>query len=66
MENPKQVTGGVQFEGTVSPARKEWKDHVDAEFGKLTENFRQRIGDYFVRAATTEPDIPETAQFPCR
>jgi hypothetical protein len=29
----------------------------------LSENFKQRFGDYLYRAATTEPDITETAQF---
>jgi hypothetical protein len=63
IEDPKQVPGGVQFEQQLAKARQELEDHIDAEFGKLTENFRQRIGDYLVRAATTEPDITETAQF---
>src|SRR6185503_17737489 len=63
IEDPKQVVGGVEFEEKLEKARAELEKHVDAEFARLTENFRQRIGDYLVRAATTEPDITETTQF---
>jgi len=63
IEDPKQVAGGVEFEEKFAKERQELEKHIDAEFGKLTENFRQRIGDYLVRAATTEPDITETTQF---
>src|SRR2546425_1225176 len=63
LEDPKEVTGGVEFEQQLSKARQELEQHIDAEFAKLTENLRQRIGDYLVRAATTQPDITETAQF---
>src|SRR5207247_9254143 len=47
----------------VASARKELEQHIEAEFAKLTENLRQRIGDYLLRAATTRPDITETTQF---
>ena len=63
IEDPKEVPGGVEFEEKFAKERQELEKHIDAEFGKLTENFRQRIGDYLVRAATTEPDLTETAQF---
>lgn len=63
IEDPKDVPGGVEFEEKLAKARKELEDHVDAEFAKLTEILRQRIGDYLVRAATTRPDITETTQF---
>jgi hypothetical protein len=63
LEDPKDVPGGVEFEEKLAKARKELEDHVDAEFTKLTEIMRQRIGDYLVRAATTKPDITETTQF---
>jgi hypothetical protein len=63
IEDPKQVAGGVEFEEKLAAARKELEQHIDADFAKLTETFRQRIGDYLVRAATTEPDITETTQF---
>ena len=63
IEDPKQVPGGVEFEARLAAARKELQDHIDADYTKLTENFRQRIGDYLIRAATTEPGLTETTQF---
>jgi hypothetical protein len=63
LEDPAQVPGGVQFEQQLAQARKELEQHIDAEFAHLTENFRQRFGDYLYRAGTTEPDITETSQF---
>lgn len=63
IEDPKSVAGGVEFEEKFAKARAELEKHVDDEFAKLTENLRQRIGDYLVRAATTQPDLTETTQF---
>lgn len=63
IEDPKTVPGGEQFEEQLAKARAELQKHEDEEFAKLTENFRQRIGDYLVRAATTKPDLTETTQF---
>ncbi|MFM7103727.1 MAG: DUF1549 and DUF1553 domain-containing protein, partial [Verrucomicrobiota bacterium] len=63
LEDPAQVPGGEAFEQSLAKARKELEDHVDAEFAKLTEVMRQRLGDYLVRAATTAPDLAETTQF---
>lgn len=63
IEDPATVPEGPQFEERLGKARKELEDHIDAEYAKLTENLRQRLGDYLVRAATTRPDLTETAQF---
>jgi hypothetical protein len=63
IEDLNAVAGGVEFEEKLAKARHELEQHIDAEFAKLTENFRQRIADYLVRAATTRPDLTETAQF---
>jgi hypothetical protein len=63
LEDPEQVPGGVQFEQQLAKARKELDQHIDGEFAHLTDNFRQRFGDYLYRAGTTEPDITETSQF---
>ena len=63
LEDPAQVAGGVEFEKQLAKARQELEQHIDAEYARLTDNFRQRMGDYLVRAATTEPDIAETTQF---
>jgi len=63
LEDPTNVPGGVEFEKQFAKALHELERHIDTEFGKLTENFRQRVGDYLVRAATTKPDLWETTQF---
>jgi hypothetical protein len=63
IEDPKQVPGGVEFEKQLAKARQELEHHIDTEFTNLTEMLRQRVGDYLVRAATTPPDLTETAQF---
>ncbi len=63
LEDPEKVLGGTEFESQLANARKELEKQIDDQFEKLTENFRQRIGDYLLRAATTDPDITETAQF---
>jgi hypothetical protein len=63
LEDPKQKPGGEEFEKQLAKARQELEQHVDAEFTRLTETFRQRIGDYLVRAVTTKPDLWETTQF---
>ncbi|MBN8247856.1 MAG: DUF1553 domain-containing protein, partial [Verrucomicrobia bacterium] len=63
IEDPASVTDGPAFEARLAAARKELEDHITADFVRLTEVFRQRLGDYLVRAATTEPDLTETTQF---
>lgn len=63
IEDPAAVPGGPEFEERLAAARRELDDHLDAEHAKLTGILRSRLGDYLVRAATTEPDLTETAQF---
>ena len=63
LEDPKTVPGGVEFEKQLAQARRELEQQIDTEFARLSENFRQRFGDYLFRAATTDPDITETSQF---
>jgi hypothetical protein len=63
LEDPEHVPGGADFEKQLAQAHKELEQHIDTEFAHLTENFRQRFGDYLYRAGTTEPDITETSQF---
>ncbi|MBL9173217.1 MAG: DUF1553 domain-containing protein [Verrucomicrobiales bacterium] len=63
IEDPATVPGGIPFEERLAAARKELEDHIDAECAKLTRTLRDRLGDYLVRAATTAPDLSETAQF---
>jgi hypothetical protein len=63
IEDPASVADGPAFEKKFAEARKNLEDHIDAEFVRLTEILRQRIGDYLVRAATTVPDLSETTQY---
>lgn len=63
LEDPTNVPGGMEFEKQFAKALQELEQHIDAEFARLTETFRQRVGDYLVRAATTKPDLWETTQF---
>ena len=54
----------VSADGLTHPeARKKLQEHIDAEYEKLSETARQRVGDYLVRVATTKPDLSETATF---
>src|ERR1043166_8155826 len=46
LEEPAQVPGGLEFEQQFAKARQELEQHIDAEFTRLTEVFRQRMGDY--------------------
>ena len=63
LEDPKTVPGGVDFERRLAKARQELENQIDDQFAQLTEAFRQKIGQYLLRAGTTEPDITETSQF---
>jgi len=63
IEDPLEVVGGPAFEEQLGKARKELEDHIDAQHAALTAALRHRIGDYLARAATTAPDLTETAQF---
>ncbi len=63
IEDPSDVPGGPEFEEKLAKATGELERHIDAEYSKLTEVFRLRLGDYLERAVTTPPDITETTQF---
>ncbi|MBI2928573.1 MAG: DUF1549 domain-containing protein [Verrucomicrobia bacterium] len=63
IEDPQHVEGGAEFEAKLAEARKKLEEHIDAEYEKLSETARQRVGDYLVRVATTKPDLAETATF---
>lgn len=63
IEDPATLPGGPEFEARLAAARAELEAHIDAEFARLTAALRERVGDYLVRAATTEPDFSETTQF---
>jgi hypothetical protein len=63
LEDPKEVPHGTEFGSQLDKARQELEQHIDTEFKQLTETFRQRMGEYLVRAGTTELDITESSQF---
>lgn len=63
IENPRDVAQGMEFEQRLAAAVGALEDHVDAQFEKLTDTLRRRVGDYLFRAATTPPDLSETTQF---
>jgi len=63
IEDPSKVPGGEAFEVQLAKARDELEKLIDTEYAKLSDGFRMRLGDYLVRAATTQPDLTETTQF---
>lgn len=63
IENPAEVPGGLEFETKLAGARNKLEDHMDAEFARLTADFRGRLGDYLAEAGTTKPGLWETTQF---
>ncbi len=63
IEDPQTVPGGADFEKRLQGAVQTLENHVDDQYRKLTETLRSRVGDYLLRAATTQPDITETSQF---
>ena len=53
----------AEFEQKYAAKRDELRKMLDEQFTLLTEAARQRVSDYLVRVATTEPDPMETAIF---
>ncbi len=49
------------YEKQAGPHRKKIQDMLDNQYALLTETARQRVGEYLLRVATTEPDHSETA-----
>jgi hypothetical protein len=58
---PEDFPGRDRFEKQFAPKRQEVEGMLDRQFALLSEEARRRVGDYLVRAATTEPDPLETA-----
>jgi hypothetical protein len=50
-----------EYEKQAGPHRQKLQQMVDSQYALLTETARQRVGDYLVRVATSEPDLAETA-----
>jgi hypothetical protein len=53
----------VAFEKQAGPKRAALRKFLDDQYKLLLETARKRVGDYLMRAATTEPDPLETAVF---
>src|SRR5262249_5580422 len=53
----------VAFEKQAGPKRAALRKFLDEQYKLLQETARKRVGDYLVRAVTTEPDPLETAVF---
>jgi hypothetical protein len=53
----------AEFEKQVAPKRQEIEKMTEQQFALLSEQARQRVGDYLMRVATTAPDPLETAIF---
>jgi hypothetical protein len=57
------LAGNAAFEKKAQPKREELRKFFDQQFTLLSEQARQRVGDYLVHVATTPPDPLETAIF---
>jgi hypothetical protein len=55
--------GYAEFEKKAEPKRQALQRFRDEQFALLSEQARQRVGDYLLRVATTPPDPLETAIF---
>jgi hypothetical protein len=63
IEDPQTVPGGPEFEAKLAAAIQELDNLILTEHRRLTAVFRERFPEYLLRAATTPPDLTETAQF---
>jgi hypothetical protein len=50
-----------EYEKQAGPHREKMQKMLDSQYTMLLNTAKQRIGDYLVRVATTEPDNAETA-----
>jgi len=49
------------YEKQAGPHREKMQKMLDSQYAMLSDTARQRVGDYLMRVATTEPDHAETA-----
>jgi len=49
------------YEKLAGPHREKMQKFLDSQYAMLIDTARQRVGDYLIRVATTEPDLAETA-----
>src|SRR5262249_56199063 len=60
IEEPARVPGGEEFEKQAAAKRREVEQMLDSQYALLPKAARQRVGDYLVSAAPTDPDPLET------
>ncbi len=60
---PEQVPGYADYAKQYEPKKQELAAFESKQFTLLSETARERAGDYFFHAATTDPDPLETAIF---
>ena len=49
------------YEKQAGPHREKMQKLLDSQYALLIDTARERVGDYLLRVATTEPDLAETA-----
>jgi hypothetical protein len=60
-DRPENCKTLPDYEKQAGPHREKMQKMLDNQYALLIETARQRVGDYLMRAATTEPDHAETA-----
>lgn len=60
-ESPENCPTLAEYEKLAGPHREKMQKMLDTQYALLIETARQRITDYLIRVATTEPDLAETA-----
>jgi hypothetical protein len=60
-DHPKNCKTLDEYEKQAGPHRQKMEKFLNDQHAMLTETARQRVGDYLLRVATTEPDLAETA-----
>ena len=60
-DRPENCTTLGDYEKQAGPHREKMQKMLDSQYALLIETARERVGDYLLRVATTEPDHAETA-----
>jgi hypothetical protein len=60
-DRPENCASLGDYEKQAGPHREKMQKMVDSQYALLIETARERVGDYLLRVATTEPDHAETA-----
>ena len=60
-DRPENCKTLADYEKQAGPQRQKIQQLIDTQYALQCETARKRVGDYLFRAATTEPDLAETA-----